>query len=138
MIRRPPRSTRTDTLFPYTTLVRSVQHGLPNHLYGPAAPLCRKLILAAHEIRGWLIAQSFPASAECLKDRGHAQCPGPHGFACKSHQHPGTQAPLIVKRSIHVENDQNYIVPIHRVPDRSEEQQSELQTLMRLSYAVIC
>src|SRR3546814_15340946 len=26
MIRRPPRSTRTDTLFPYTTLVRSVQH----------------------------------------------------------------------------------------------------------------
>src|SRR3546814_12364523 len=91
MIRRTPRSTRTDTLFPYTTLFRS--------------------ILAAHEIRGWLIAQSFPASAECLKDRGHAQCPGPHGFACKSHQHPGTQAPLIVKRSIHVENDQIYIVP---------------------------
>src|SRR3546814_11489998 len=84
MIRRPPRSTRTDTLFPYTTLFRS---------------------------------QSFPASAECLKDRGHAQCPGPHGFASKSHQHPGTQAPLIVKRSIHVENDQIYIVPIHRVPD---------------------
>src|SRR3546814_13963330 len=27
MIRRPPRSTRTDTLFPYTTLFRSVAHG---------------------------------------------------------------------------------------------------------------
>src|SRR3546814_14824688 len=27
MIRRPPRSTRTDTLFPYTTLFRSVRHG---------------------------------------------------------------------------------------------------------------
>src|SRR3546814_10588464 len=96
------------------------------------------------EIRGWLIAQSFPASAECLKDRGHAQCPGPRGFACKSHQHPGTQAPLIVKRSIHVENDQIYIVPIHRVPDhwhhwfRSEEHTSELQSLMRISYAVFC
>src|SRR3546814_4139155 len=84
------------------TLFNPVQHGLPNHLYGPAAPLCRKLILAAHEIRGWLIAQSFPASAECLKDRGHAQCPGPHGFA------------------------------------RSEEHTSELQSLMRISYAVFC
>src|SRR3546814_16098586 len=28
MIRRPPRSTRTDTLFPYTTLFRSIQHPL--------------------------------------------------------------------------------------------------------------
>src|SRR3546814_19769427 len=27
MIRRPPRSTRTDTLFPYTTLFRSIAHG---------------------------------------------------------------------------------------------------------------
>src|SRR3546814_8169958 len=37
MIRRPPRSTRTDTLFPYTTLFRSVHHqdalrGVPDHL----------------------------------------------------------------------------------------------------------
>src|SRR3546814_16397358 len=29
MIRRPPRSTRTDTLFPYTTLYRSNEHGYP-------------------------------------------------------------------------------------------------------------
>src|SRR3546814_16266147 len=110
MIRRPTRSTLTDTLFPYTTLFRSPHHRSGT---GPTAPLCRKLILAAHEIRGWLIAQSFPASAACLKDRGHAQCPGPHGFACKSHQHPGPQAPLIVKSSIHVDNDQIYIIPIH-------------------------
>src|SRR3546814_9162465 len=38
MIRRPPRSTRTDTLFPYTTLFRSravasIAHGLQRHLY---------------------------------------------------------------------------------------------------------
>src|SRR3546814_1534763 len=99
MIRRPTRSTLTDTLFPYTTLFRSPHHRSGT---GPTAPLCRKLILAAHEIRGWLIAQSFPASAECLKDRGHAQCPGPHGFA------------------------------------RSEEHTSELQSLMRISYAVFC
>src|SRR3546814_19206726 len=32
MIRRPPRSTRTDTLFPYTTLFRSVELGLPREM----------------------------------------------------------------------------------------------------------
>src|SRR3546814_14864224 len=41
MIRRPPRSTRTDTLFPYTTLFRSYQHqrlrfGIGIHSIGPA------------------------------------------------------------------------------------------------------
>src|SRR3546814_2843972 len=32
MIRRPPRSTRTDTLFPYTTLFRSIPHGPPHQI----------------------------------------------------------------------------------------------------------
>src|SRR3546814_3360804 len=32
MIRRPPRSTRTDTLFPYTTLFRSIKIGLAGHI----------------------------------------------------------------------------------------------------------
>src|SRR3546814_13756223 len=34
MIRRPPRSTRTDTLFPYTTLFRSDHYEAPDHLTG--------------------------------------------------------------------------------------------------------
>src|SRR3546814_1134618 len=38
MIRRPPRSTRTDTLFPYTTIVRSLGHGEPVPV-GLQAPL---------------------------------------------------------------------------------------------------
>src|SRR3546814_11843889 len=37
MIRRPPRSTRTDTLFPYTTLVRSVVIDIGGQLVHPAA-----------------------------------------------------------------------------------------------------
>src|SRR3546814_14602192 len=37
MIRRPPRSTRTDTLFPYTTLFRSVVGGLQHHHVDAAA-----------------------------------------------------------------------------------------------------
>src|SRR3546814_15334862 len=36
MIRRPPRSTRTDTLFPYTTLFRSSELGIPGKEYRPS------------------------------------------------------------------------------------------------------
>src|SRR3546814_12459364 len=43
MIRRPPRSTRTDTLFPYTTLFRSVENGVPRFLKGQG--------------QGWLTAE---------------------------------------------------------------------------------
>src|SRR3546814_12975400 len=51
MIRRPPRSTRTDTLFPYTTLFRSAGPGAADRPYTPRgspsppvarAPLCRR------------------------------------------------------------------------------------------------
>src|SRR3546814_17607438 len=59
MIRRPPRSTRTDTLFPYTTLFRSGGGRLRTearlYLHGPetaraedpAAQLCREFLLSA-------------------------------------------------------------------------------------------
>src|SRR3546814_13796174 len=45
MIRRPPRSTRTDTLFPYTTLFRSEDIDVRQHRLGrfPAQPLKRRL-----------------------------------------------------------------------------------------------
>src|SRR3546814_6335917 len=85
MIRRPPRSTRTDTLFPYTTLFRSqrrkglgmsvVPAGLLHHL---AAVRTRRYRTAAH--------------------------------VCHE---------------------------VHQ-PERSEEHTSELQSLMRISYAVFC
>src|SRR3546814_4795711 len=38
MIRRPPRSTRTDTLFPYTTLFRSPQGGVAGETLSPTQP----------------------------------------------------------------------------------------------------
>src|SRR3546814_20968979 len=41
MIRRPPRSTRTDTLFPYTTLFRSYEALVVEAHHGDAAPFCR-------------------------------------------------------------------------------------------------
>src|SRR3546814_3645629 len=81
MIRRPPRSTRTDTLFPYTTLFRSV------------APF--KIAITATRL-------AAPAANRV------AGRPAPRPW------------------------------PLPATPGRSEEHTSELQSLMRISYAVFC
>src|SRR3546814_9848078 len=86
MIRRPPRSTRTDTLFPYTTLFRSV------------AVLQRE--------RGLLVGE-----AELLRGGPHLHDVGGGGAGLDQ-----------CDRAVH----------------RSEEHTSELQSLMRSSYAVFC
>src|SRR3546814_1537655 len=80
MIRRPPRSTRTDTLFPYTTLFRSTRPDPP------------ALTSFPDRIRG-----AAPETAVCAQ------------------RNTGHQETL-----------------------RSEEHTSELQSLMRISYAVFC
>src|SRR3546814_6105209 len=94
MIRRPPRSTRTDTLFPYTTLFRSP--GLPQ----PQEP----------EVAFLEGAQVGPQAAH---DAAHGE-------------------PMIRVRVSRL--DSAVWVSI----DRSEEHTSELQSLMRISYAVFC
>src|SRR3546814_6552071 len=91
MRRRPPRSTRTDTLFPYTTLCRSL------------ASARRK----DHLERARRLLNVAPAPADDRPDEPEAQlCP-----CCG-----GTM--III--------------------ERSEEDTSELQSLMRISYAVFC
>src|SRR3546814_2689275 len=85
MIRRPPRSTRTDTLFPYTTLFRSRRH-------------CE--------------------TADSR--RADASPPPPEGRRGSRHRPAPTAG-----RS-------------RRATSRSEEHTSELQSLMRISYAVFC
>src|SRR3546814_19800123 len=57
MIRRPPRSTRTDTLFPYTTLFRSAHD---RALQWPKTP--RSRLIASHGLAR--LAKSTPAAAE--------------------------------------------------------------------------
>src|SRR3546814_4924088 len=84
MIRRPPRSTRTDTLFPYTTLFRS--------LLGNAAHL---------QVEQPILLDQFARSI---------------------------QEALLALRDF----------PLPSFPGRSEEHTSELQSLMRISYAVFC
>src|SRR3546814_3704335 len=105
MIRRPPRSTRTDTLFPYTTLFRSQRALLRSRGDGGA-------VGHAHRDRRSLAA-------------GHGKL-GPAGPAAASGggDRPRRGAPVV---------DQ-----IARQGDRSEEHTSELQSLMRISYAVFC
>src|SRR3546814_1276408 len=93
MIRRPPRSTRTDTLFPYTTLFRSLaarQQGVDHH----------------HQ----------------EEDGGGDRDVGAVG----RHPVPAGEGIGIVDEA-----------PRHP-RDRSEEHTSELQSLMRISYAVFC
>src|SRR3546814_3429865 len=85
MIRRPPRSTRTDTLFPYTTLFRSDG---------------RHIVTEQDEMHVWP-ASSSSVSADSSSGSSSSLKLGP-------------------------------------AEERSEEHTSELQSLMRISYAVFC
>src|SRR3546814_9935732 len=99
MIRRPPRSTRTDTLFPYTTLFRS------------------------------------SSSRLCTEMR-------PLEFTCNCHlPSPSPSPPLMPRWGLPCSNStaSNWIDDSpDRLSVRSEEHTSELQSLMRISYAVFC
>src|SRR3546814_6382632 len=105
MIRRPPRSTRTDTLFPYTTLFRSSPA-----MTSSSVPLCRQ----------YIITRSFCKVLQV--DLGGAFAPA--GDA------PSPGQSLIPEGSFMSYNVQ--------ITQRSEEHTSELQSLMRISYAVFC
>src|SRR3546814_6923284 len=93
MIRRPPRSTRTDTLFPYPTLFRSACAHLP---------------------------QARRAEAEAIADDARdTRVLCQREDACAAPSHWRDEALRLVEQ-------------------RSEEHTSELQSLMRISYAVFC
>src|SRR3546814_7015826 len=116
MIRRPPRSTRTDTLFPYTTLFRS--RGRPRVLRN----ICRTDVPSS--------SPSFPGFGVCGGRKNRAG-----GFdmrlvdmlaADHDRAEPGGLRALIF-------GDHRAILR-----ERSEEHTSELQSLMRISYAAFC
>src|SRR3546814_5751161 len=91
MILRPPRSTRTDTLFPYTTLFRSQRHRRLARAREQRAEHEDRRAHLAHDVIG------RDGRGQCRCARGH-----------------------------------------HAAEIRSEEHTSELQSLMRISYAVFC
>src|SRR3546814_16682308 len=97
MIRRPPISTRTDTLFPYTTLCRS-------HVRILAIQLC--IYMFALTVGAVYLSASF--QRRCLAE-----------FQAESER-------------------QTVALLLDGFEGRSEEHTSELQSLMRISYAVFC
>src|SRR3546814_8689918 len=113
MIRRPPISTRTDTLFPYTTLFRSRVARL--------APLLRPD--RTHQSPS--CAQGDRASAyRCV------------GNGLRQHRRQATATPCL-QPSLRLRPVAHHRVGRARAI-RSEEHTSELQSLMRISYAVFC
>src|SRR3546814_12678609 len=93
MIRRPPRSTRTDTLFPYTTLFRSGDCAAEDH------------------------GQPFARGAPDPRTRHPRAARSRHQRPCRPQERAGACRAFL---------------------RRSEEHTSELQSLMRISYAVFC
>src|SRR3546814_2520239 len=108
MIRRPPRSTRTDTLFPYTTLFRSVAESSPSD---QAALAGAKSVKAIFDI----------TVGEPKKLLGRLDL-------------IGETADQLVKQGV----TPKFCWPSVAPPHRSEGHTSELQSLMRISYAVFC
>src|SRR3546814_7265629 len=97
MIRRPPRSTRTDTLFPYTTRFRSADHRAGQHALGAQVSGEDEQDVVAIGELAMPIDQDHPIAVAIER---HAQ--------------------------------------VGRMRQRSEEHTSELQSLMRISYAGFC
>src|SRR3546814_2810852 len=93
MIRRPPRSTRTDTLFPYTTLFRSRRGRRTDERRQIGISLAERRIIAPQPLATFSLRTWVGEGADVKRER-----------------------PAI----------------------RSEEHTSELQSLMRISYAVFC
>src|SRR3546814_7865348 len=94
MILQPPRSTRTDTLFPNTTLFRSAENGAPDRIR-TCGPQIRNLMLYPAELR-------VPGDGSIAGER------------------------------------RGQFFASGGMTGRSEEHTSELQSLMRISYAVFC
>src|SRR3546814_2057538 len=134
MLRRPPRSTRTDTLFPYTTLFRSVVAGdrLPPQPRLSAAVLLQHRLLRAQR-RMRVQHQAGQAFVQLRVGLGCVDLPT-HDLAVRPGQveHAVGQAPVAVLV------DQRGAVITCCADARSEEHTSELQSLMRISYAVFC
>src|SRR3546814_20542747 len=109
MIRRPPRSTRTDTLFPYTTLFRS--------LNGPTTAPWTVYLQAGYNN---VFEKNPDMNIVARQSVGNYE---------------SSKAKAITEVTLKQHPD---LCAVIGVWDRSEEHTSELQSLMRTSYAVFC
>src|SRR3546814_8548780 len=118
MRRRPPRLKRTDTLLPYTTLVRSgePQMTMPTNLRRNASAIALGLALTAWLPAAAMAQDADTAPVEAAPAEGEIIVTGIRGA---------------INNSVQAKKANTSIV-------RSEEHTSELQSLMRISYAVFC
>src|SRR3546814_4892538 len=152
MIRRPPRSTRTDTLFPYTTLFRSAD--------GRVRIVVKSSGIASEEgaISEYEYFESSPQDraagyvGEVMSDPGDIEEAYQETEAAALETSDPTYRPVFMSTNAITLSDKIQIVlsfygeadAIHENYDfvhctnywRSEEHTSELQSLMRISYAV--
>src|SRR3546814_7952487 len=135
MIRRPPRSTRTDTLFPYTTLFRSFEE-LGFYYVGPIdGHNLEQLIPVLENVRD---SDHGPVLIHAVTTKGKGYAPA-EAAADKYH---GVQKFDVItgeqaKAPPGPPSYQN-VFGETLAKLRSEEHTSELQSLMRNSYAVFC
>src|SRR3546814_4746663 len=128
MIRRPPRSTRTDTLFPYTTLFRSDSTGSRfGNGGGSTLVLLGNTPRIPERRRG---ARSSVARTGTLLPRLRSAWPLVFARGCGEEYQSSPKLSLTSPTSL----SSAASAPSPRV--RSAEHTSELQSLMRLSYAV--
>src|SRR3546814_6031221 len=132
MIRRPPRSTRTDTLFPYTTLFRSNEEG-------------QSVQLAQLFDHG---REDDPPIVVIAKLFGRAELPARGVVALGAEIVAEAAVELFVEPGrigLVISDEAGFAFVLGKDDDagmgpglRSEEHTSELQSLMRISYAVFC
>src|SRR3546814_10623752 len=118
MIRRPPRSTRTDTLFPYTTLFRSVDDRDRRERLGRQQDVVELVVVVQqHDVLIRHHVRAHPA-AQLHDQRVGARTTPVRGRQCRALDPAFDRA---IEEAL-----------------RSEEHTSELQSIMRISYAVFC
>src|SRR3546814_9759404 len=106
MIRRPPRSTRTDTLFPYTTLFRSTD------IDKAQMDVQNKLALVEQRLPEQVRRQGIPVQK--------------------------ANSGFLLLIAVGSNSGRTGALELGNFANRSEEHTSELQSLMRISYAVFC
>src|SRR3546814_10191575 len=143
MIRRPPRSTRTDTLFPYTTLFRSIMGAL----YKGFVVSALLSLVGIAVVTAWSIGFGSEYTVDGKTFSGGSL------FACavvgllvtglliwvtEYYTGTGYRPVRSVAQASTTGHGTNVIQGLAISMERSEEHTSELQSLMRISYAVFC
>src|SRR3546814_6302044 len=134
MIQQPPTATRTHTLFPDTPLLRSQNHRVHRRVPVRLAYECPQPPPTRDEIGGDLLILFITGWIRVINDRAE-QLHEDHAGKQRLHEKGCAGVIIAIGKDKWQEHKAK---PILRSSERSEEHTSELQSLMRISYAVFC